>query len=112
MTRSSLWPFRIIPVQLFDVRYWECPAQIRSRRCTTDRRRAVVGPASIPGDTALPITEPDVIAKLPCGSNRSCLVAKYRPMLHWGLPFDEVSIVRWIGFHFFFSFELSLCESA
>src|SRR5260370_1918196 len=58
MQCSLFWRFKIIPVPLFDVGYWECQAKIRCRRCTTDRRRAVVGPASIPGDTALPITEP------------------------------------------------------
>jgi 2-hydroxychromene-2-carboxylate isomerase len=35
------------------------------------------------------------------------MVVIYRPILQWGPPLDEALSVPWIGFYFFFSFELS-----
>jgi hypothetical protein len=39
-------------------------------------------------------------------------VVLYRPILEWGPPLDEGLSVRWIGLHFFFSFELSYLKAA
>ena len=35
------------------------------------------------------------------------MVVLIRLIFHGGCPFDEAPKVRWIGLHFFFSFELS-----
>src|ERR1039457_1040350 len=39
-------------------------------------------------------------------------VVLYRPILEWGPPLDEGLSLRWIGLHFFFSFELSYLKVA
>ena len=35
------------------------------------------------------------------------IVVIYRPIPQWGTPLYEALGIRWIGFHFFFSFEFS-----